>query len=197
MVVTGNPIRKDILNAEIDEKKRDSILIMGGSLGARSINTSAVEALKICKQKGLDLKVIHLTGVNDVNWVEKAYEDAGIHAKVYAFMDDMVSLYRQACLIICRTGGITLSELSAVKLPAIMVPFPKAADDHQRKNAEYVASHGGGWIILDNELTPDRLALEIGLRIKDREGLKKTSINMEKLFLGDAADIIAGEIIRV
>jgi len=196
-IVTGNPIRESILNLDVNRQDRDSILIMGGSLGARSINTAAVEAIKICKTKRMEFGVVHLSGTLDFSLVNKAYADAGMQSKVYDFIDDMASVYKRACLAVCRAGGITLSELASVRLPAIIVPYPYSADNHQWENASYIASHGGGWVIEDGELSPGRLACEIEKRLSDKEGLKKASRCMGRLCLGDAASRIAGEILGV
>ena len=141
--------------------------------------------------------VIHLSGKMDFIWVKKAYADAGIQSKVYDFIDDMASIYKRACLVVCRAGGITLSELTSAKLPAIIVPYPYSADNHQMKNASYVASHGGGWVIEDSELSPGMLACEIEKRLINKEGLKKASMCMGGLFLGNAASRIAEEILGV
>ena len=91
----------------------------------------------------------------------------GIDADVSAFIDDMASAYDGALLALSRCGGITLSELSACGIPAIMVPFPHATDDHQTFNGRYVADQGGGWLIPETDLTPERLALEINARLSN------------------------------
>ncbi len=108
----------------------------------------------------------------------------------------MASAYNSAALVISRCGGITLSELSATGLPAIMVPFPYATDDHQTFNGRYVADQGGGWLIPESDLTPERLALEIKARLSNLSELKKASDNMKRLGLGKGSDIIAREIMR-
>lgn len=195
-LLTGNPLRRELVSCERTQGN-GYLLILGGSLGASSINHAAVKALEILKEEGPEVRVIHQCGSHDVRWVTDAYARMGIEARVTAFIDDMAAVYRGAGLVISRCGGITLSELSAVGLAAIMIPFPHATDDHQTANAEYVAKRGGGWIIADSELTPERLAFEIRTRLSDEEGLQNASLHMRRMGLGAGADAIAREILSV
>lgn len=195
-IVSGNPVRKAIVR---DEKKGlgDYLLILGGSLGASSINEAAVKALQILKNEGLAFKVVHQSGAGDYQAVQDAYRQMGLSADVHDFIADMNPVYNGARMAICRCGGLTLSELSVTGLPAIMVPFPHAADDHQMKNGRYVEAHGGGWIIPDEHLKPERLCLEIKKRFFDDDMLQKTASNLLALHLGNGSKIIAEEIIGV
>ena len=191
-------MRKELWAYERDGNGSGSaLLILGGSLGASSINKAAAQAVKILKHEGTLLKVIHQSGEQDFEQVKDAYQKMGIEADVSAFIDDMASAYNGAALAISRCGGITLSELSATGLPSIMVPYPYATDDHQSENGRYVADQGGGWLIPDSHLTPERLAIEIKTRLFNPEGLKTASVNMRRIGLGRGADIIAREILSV
>lgn len=194
--LTGNPVRKEI-QAPAQDTKRDKLLILGGSLGASSINRACVGALKILHDEGAVPEIIHQTGSADLTWVRKAYKDLGIVADVHDFIDDMAAVYHSSYMAVCRCGGLTLSELSRTAVPAIMIPYPHAADNHQMKNALYVSSKGGGWIIPDTHLTPQRLAMEIKTRIEDRPGLQRASSLMASLSLGNGSEAIAQEILRV
>jgi UDP-N-acetylglucosamine--N-acetylmuramyl-(pentapeptide) pyrophosphoryl-undecaprenol N-acetylglucosamine transferase len=195
-LLTGNPLRK-----ELAECKRNGsgsyLLILGGSLGASSINKAAAKAVKILKDEGIALKVIHQSGKQDFEGVKDAYQHMAIDVDVRDFIDDMASAYNGALLALSRCGGITLSELSAMGIPAIMVPFPHATDDHQTFNGRYVADQGGGWLIPESDLTPERLALEINARLSNPAELKKASDNMLRIGLGRGADIIARELLSV
>lgn len=195
-ILAGNPVRKDILAAAKDTD-RTNLLILGGSLGASSINRSCVDAMKILKDQGPVPEIVHQTGTADLTRVNRAYEEMGLAARVVDFIDDMSLAYAKSSLAVCRCGGLTLSELSRTALPAIMVPYPHATDNHQMKNALYVASKGGGWIIPDDHLTPERLALEIRIRLADRDGLLEASSNMASLGLGNGSERIAQEILSV
>jgi UDP-N-acetylglucosamine--N-acetylmuramyl-(pentapeptide) pyrophosphoryl-undecaprenol N-acetylglucosamine transferase len=191
-VLTGNPVRKSISR---DLKKEGSyLLVLGGSLGASSINGAAVKACVILKSEGLEMKVLHQTGTKDLEAVKKGYAEAGIDADVHDFITDMAPVYAGARMALCRCGGLTLSEISVMGVPAIMVPFPLAADDHQTGNGRYVEAHGGGWLIPDRELTPERLALEIKKRYFDHAGLEQAASAIIALGLGNGARIIAEEI---
>jgi UDP-N-acetylglucosamine--N-acetylmuramyl-(pentapeptide) pyrophosphoryl-undecaprenol N-acetylglucosamine transferase len=194
--LTGNPLRRTLVQARRDAKP-GHLLVLGGSLGARSINRATVDALKILRDRGFAPEVVHQCGTDDCQWVSDEYRDAGIRARVHAFIDDMASVYAGAALAVSRCGGITLAELSALGLPSIMIPFPHASDDHQSANGRYVAERGGGWLIAERDLTPERLASEIQARLTDTRGLETASKNMRGIGLGAGARIIAEEIAGV
>jgi UDP-N-acetylglucosamine--N-acetylmuramyl-(pentapeptide) pyrophosphoryl-undecaprenol N-acetylglucosamine transferase len=195
-LLTGNPLRKELTTCK-PGGTGSYLLILGGSLGASSINTAAVKAVKILKDEGVALTVIHQSGKQDFELVKDAYLHMGVNADVSAFIDDMASAYSGALLALSRCGGITLSELSAFGIPAIMVPFPHATDDHQTFNGRYVADQGGGWLIPESNLTPERLALEINTRLNNPTELKRASDNMRRIGLGKGAETIAREIMSV
>jgi len=195
-VITGNPIRKGLIGKGTADKAAH-LVILGGSLGAGSINRAGLEAVKILKKDGITIPVMHQTGKADLDWVSRAYEDSGISAQVHGFIEDMASVYINGRLAVCRCGGLTLSELSAAGLPAVMIPFPLATDDHQMKNAMYVESNGGGWIIPETDLNAERLATEIKTRFFDRDELKRASSRMKDMGIGNGSEIIAGEITGV
>ncbi|HPI92790.1 MAG TPA: undecaprenyldiphospho-muramoylpentapeptide beta-N-acetylglucosaminyltransferase [Deltaproteobacteria bacterium] len=193
--LVGNPLRKELTDTR--SGSGDHLLILGGSLGATSINRAAVGAVRLLKGEGMELSVIHQCGTRDHAWVSDAYREMGLDADVRAFIDDMAGAYRSARLAVSRCGGITLAELSCTGLPAIMIPFPHATDDHQTENGRYVANNGGGWLIPDAQLTPERLAREIRTRLGGPEGLARASGNMTAMGLGAGGHLIAQEIMRV
>ena len=199
LIVTGNPIRKEIeaLKDTKDRTRANAILVMGGSLGASRINRTALDALKICRDRGINLPVIHQTGSRDYALVVQGYKEISIEARVFDFIDDMVQVYKDSTLAVCRAGAITLTELMAASLPAIMIPYPHAADNHQMENARYVASMGGGWIIPESELSAERLANEIEKRVKNKEGLEMASRAMGMLFTANGSTRIAEVIASV
>jgi UDP-N-acetylglucosamine--N-acetylmuramyl-(pentapeptide) pyrophosphoryl-undecaprenol N-acetylglucosamine transferase len=194
--VVGNPVRPQI-RAASHPCRGTRLLILGGSLGAGSINTACIGAMRLLHDEGLVPEVMHQTGTADFPRVKQAYEEIGITAQVFDFIDDMASAYEHATMAVCRCGGLTLSELSRTGIPAIMVPYPHATDNHQMKNALYVAANGGGWLIPDDHLTPERLALEIKTRMYDQEELLKASSNMASTRLGDGSEKIAEDITGV
>ena len=196
-LLVGNPLRRELTSHNQNVTNEGYLIILGGSLGASSINRASVAALGILKAEGHQVQAIHQCGGSDYPWVAAAYRQTGIETLVYDFIDDMAPVYRGARLAVSRCGGITLSELSAMGLPSIMIPFPHATDNHQMENARYVASLGGGWIIEDSELTPERLASEIKTRFFNEEDLKNASSNMLRMGLGAGAETIAREILGV
>ena len=167
--LTGNPVRQEFFDLQEPVEKAPlepvHILVTGGSQGARAINESVIGSLPLLAGAGCRLSFTHQTGrveAGEEAAILKAYAAAGFPAEVRPFLDRMVDEFRKADLVICRAGATTVAELAAAGRPAILVPFPFAADDHQRRNAEAVETSGGGRLILQAELTPTRLATEIG-----------------------------------
>ena len=193
-VVTGNPLRPEFQPDEAKERK--TLMIMGGSLGATSINKAAVKALEIIKNSLNGLEIIHQTGGTDAGWVKKAYAEKGIRVKVEPFIEDMASVFLKTKLAVCRAGGITLSELSRMGVPAIMVPLPGSADNHQYFNALYIAKAGGGWLFDEKGLAPETLASEILKRLTNEQSLSAASSASRRLGLGDGTEQITKELIK-
>lgn len=162
-VVTGNPVRLDF--ARLSGKTRTgklNVLIFGGSQGARAINKAMTEALPLLVSKKDRLVITHQSGETDFEATRLAYINAGFEdAEVKPFIHDMADRFARADLLICRSGATTAAEVAAAGKAAIFVPFPFATDDHQRRNAEAFERTGAGRMILQKDLTPDRLAAEI------------------------------------
>jgi len=165
VMMSGNPVRQIILDARKrrDQRKADeqsrlfTLLVAGGSQGARSVNKAMVESLRFLTDKE-NLHVIHQTGETDCESVRDAYEREGISAEVSAFYTDMDVRYERADLVICRAGATTLSEITVMGLPSILIPFPFAADNHQVKNALSLVDKEAAEMIEDKELTGEYLA---------------------------------------
>jgi len=162
--VVGNPVRAEILAQPAPAARfapREGalrLLVVGGSLGAARLNTVVPFALA---QSGLTLHVRHQAGERGIDAAKKSYAEAGVSAEVTPFIDDMARAYADADLVICRSGALTISELAAVGVPAILVPFPAAVDDHQTVNAQFLVRENAAVLIADRELTPERLAAEL------------------------------------
>ena len=190
-VVTGNPVRREFF--EIPVRTRDvsqfSLLIFGGSQGAHAINEARVAALPELEAQKQVLRITHQTGEADFEPVQAAYLDSGWgeQVEVRRYIDDMVRSFAAADLVICRAGATTTAELIAAGKAAIMIPFPLAADDHQRKNAEALESQGAARMILQKDLSGARLAKEIEelVRLPDELGRMETA--SRRLARGDAA----------
>jgi UDP-N-acetylglucosamine--N-acetylmuramyl-(pentapeptide) pyrophosphoryl-undecaprenol N-acetylglucosamine transferase len=178
----GNPIRRAFLDNYLHEKIPDaklSLFITGGSQGAHGLNlrvTEAVEAL--APALGAGLRVVHQTGVKDAEEVQKRYAvlaSTGADLVATAFIDDMAKAYGEADLLVCRAGATTIAELTVCKKPAILVPFPFAADDHQTVNASSLVKAGAAICIQEKDLSGAQLAKEIRALAGDREQLKRMS----------------------
>ena len=183
--VTGNPVRGDF--GQLRKKERSdklNLLVFGGSQGAHAINVAMAGALQLLRDRKDSLSVVHQTGERDLEMVKAAYSEAGYEqADVRAFIFDMSSQFESADLLICRSGATTAAEVAAAGKAAIFVPFPFATDDHQRKNAEAFVKVGAGRMILQKELTPERLAGELRELIEKPElisGMEDASRSLGK-----------------
>ncbi len=189
--VTGNPVRREFF--EIPPKPREpgkfSLLVFGGSQGARAINEAMIAALPKLKELPAMLSIKHQTGPADFEKVKAAYDAAGWNkqAEVRSYIDNMMADFAAADLVLCRAGATTTAELIAAGKASIMVPFPYAADDHQRKNAEALQSAGAARMILQQELSPERLVTEIERLVKEPQTLTRMEEASRKLAHGDAA----------
>jgi len=190
-VVTGNPVRHEFF--EIPARQRDSsrlsVLVFGGSQGAHAINEAMVEALPELEEFRSVLHVTHQTGQADYEHVLESYLKTGWSdsADVRHYIDNMVACFARADLVICRAGATTTAELIAAGKAAIMIPFPLAADDHQRKNAEALETAGAARMILQTDLTGEVLAAEIAALLLEPNKLIEMEKASRSLARGDAA----------
>ena len=174
-VATGNPLRADVLSGDAARARKQAglrtrspvLLVLGGSQGSTSINRWVVEALADLARELPRLQVVHQTGELDHAWVAEAYRSTGPRAHVVPFLDDIGDYYRLATLAVARAGATTLSELAAARLPAILVPYPWAADDHQRANARLLADRGGAVVVDEREFGHTDLAALVKELLED------------------------------
>jgi len=157
VVQLGNPVREGLETLPtVTPHHPRQLLVVGGSRGALALNETVPKALALLPPDARPW-VRHQTGEKTLGAAQQAYAEAGVEAEVVPFIDDMVQAYREADLVICRSGALTVSELMAAARPAIMVPYPHAVDDHQTANAEALVALKGGEVIQQTELTPERL----------------------------------------
>jgi UDP-N-acetylglucosamine--N-acetylmuramyl-(pentapeptide) pyrophosphoryl-undecaprenol N-acetylglucosamine transferase len=187
-VETGNPVRMRSEAAPRPQEAGFSLLIFGGSAGAHRLNEIGVEAMALLRESRDVPRIVHQTGETDLEWVRARYRERGIDADVRPFIDDMTSAYGSADLVVCRAGATTIAELTALGKPAILVPYPYAADDHQRKNAESLVRRGAAKMILDRELSPRTLADAIFALRSDATGLRAMGDASRALGRPDAAE---------
>jgi UDP-N-acetylglucosamine--N-acetylmuramyl-(pentapeptide) pyrophosphoryl-undecaprenol N-acetylglucosamine transferase len=196
--ITGNPVRADFFDVPV--KHPDAVihvLITGGSQGARAINEAVIGALPLLAEERDRLSFTHQTGENDFYRVRDAFENSGLNAEVKSFIEKMVGEFARADLVISRAGATTVAELAAAGKPAIMIPFPFAADDHQRKNAEAIERAGAGRMILQAELTPERLAKELLWLVRDPQQLVRMAEASKSLGHPDAARRVVDLAMRI
>ncbi len=192
-VHTGNPVRKNILDLleskkPVKETGKLTVLVLGGSQGAQMLNNLVTEAFLLQDHK-LSSKVdlIHQTGEKDAAKVAELYKKAGIKVEVKPFFEQMDSVYAKADLLVSRAGATTLSEIAVLGKPAILVPYPYAADNHQTKNGEYYERGGGVLLYQEKDLSGTALAQCIDDLASDSKRLKMMGIAMRELSFPEAA----------
>jgi len=195
-LLTGNPVRKELLNHRTDSAAPDSksfcVLIVGGSQGAHSINMTVIEALSHLTKKE-HLYFVHQTGTADKHMVKEAYRRQNIPATVQSFFKQMAPQYEQADLIICRAGATTVAEVTALGKAVIFIPFPFAADDHQALNADTLARDGAAEMILEKDLSASMLGQKIDYYASHPQALEAMSSRAKQLGHPDAAKAIVDD----
>lgn len=199
--LTGNPVRRSFARLSPPGKRLRGrqgplrLLVIGGSQGARILNETVPAALKDC---GHDFEVHHLSGASHVEATREAYAQAGIAAQVEAFGQDMASLCAWADLAVARAGALSLAEFAAAGLPAVLVPYPWAVDDHQTANALVFETAGAARVIAQSGLTPDSLAHVLDdLAGSGREKLLAMAGYAYRLARPDAAAQVARAVLEV
>jgi UDP-N-acetylglucosamine--N-acetylmuramyl-(pentapeptide) pyrophosphoryl-undecaprenol N-acetylglucosamine transferase len=215
----GNPVRQDIVGVRTPAERFAErtgpirILVIGGSQGAVRLNTIVPLALAALSRQlaaarveqagSPQLEIRHQAGSRWHEAAERSYAGAGVRAEVTPFIDDMAAAYAWADLVICRSGALTVSELAAAGVGAILVPFPAAVDDHQTANARYLVNAGAAVLIADRELSAERLAAELAklCNVKGPDGARRgTLLGMAEraraLALPQAAEDLAAACLR-
>ena len=201
--LTGNPVRREILRGEREraverwglDRERRTVLVTGGSQGARGMNRIVLEALKMWKE-GEGVQVLFQTGEGDYQKVRESCSRIAPLVRPFPFLDDMGDAYAAADVVVCRAGASTLSEITAVGLPAILVPFPGATDRHQSRNAELLEAHGAALRREESELTAERLLEDLrGILENEERRLEMKRLSLE-LGRPDAAERIAKRVLE-
>lgn len=197
-LVTGNPLRPGLETVAVQLPEAGKLLIFGGSRGARAINQAVIEMLPLLKSWPQCPAIIHQTGEDDLASVRQAYAAAGFEPQqVVAFIDDMAGAYAAAKLVICRAGATTLAELTVCGRPAILIPFPFAAGDHQTANARTLAVAGAATLLPQSELTAERLAERLKTLLTDPQQLQQMADQARQLGQPGAAAKILNECRRI
>jgi UDP-N-acetylglucosamine--N-acetylmuramyl-(pentapeptide) pyrophosphoryl-undecaprenol N-acetylglucosamine transferase len=192
-VVTGVPVRPAFFQipAKPYVSYSPTLLVFGGSQGARAINKVVPRAMPELMRRIPGVRVIHQTGERDYNDVQSAYAQAGVAAEVHKFIDDMPGFFARADLILCRSGASTVAEIAAAGKPAIFVPFPLAADDHQRRNAESLERAGAAVVLEETRLEEVWLVDTIASLLEDPSQLASMSQAARAMAHPNAAKDIA------
>jgi UDP-N-acetylglucosamine--N-acetylmuramyl-(pentapeptide) pyrophosphoryl-undecaprenol N-acetylglucosamine transferase len=193
----GNPVRAEISAIEAPRERLAGrrgpvrLLVFGGSQGALRINQTVPAAIAMLPPS-LRPEILHQTGERSRDLTAGAYRDAGIEARVTPFIDDMTSAYAWADLAICRSGALTVSELAAAGLGAILIPFPAAVDDHQTRNAEYLTAADAACLLPESRLSAAALAGLLGPLLGDRDRLLAMATRARERARPQALEMIVG-----
>jgi UDP-N-acetylglucosamine--N-acetylmuramyl-(pentapeptide) pyrophosphoryl-undecaprenol N-acetylglucosamine transferase len=191
--VTGVPVRQaffDIPPRRVGDRPQ-TLLVFGGSQGAHAINEVVRHSVAALRARVPDIRVIHQTGERDFNDTELAYSGLGGWAEAHRFIDDMPGLFARADLVLCRSGASTVAEITAAGRPAIFVPFPRAADDHQKRNAEALARAGAAMMLEESELSPENFIETVSSLLANRTALNEMGEAAKKRSHPNAANDIA------
>ena len=192
----GNPVRADITALPIPETRFATraggirLLVMGGSQGAQVLNDNVPQALAQLDTE-LRFQVWHQTGARDAESVAARYREYGIDARVTAFIEDMTEAYGWADLALCRAGALTLAELAAAGLGAVLVPFAAAVDDHQARNAQFLVKAGAAESLPQSQISTLTLASLLDRLLRDRRALLDMAKRARALAKPDAAVKVA------
>ncbi len=195
---TGNPVRADIINvtepvARLENREgRLRLLIIGGSLGAHFLNEVVPQAIATMPV-AIWPQIRHQAGRGQYDATVARYESLGVDADVTEFVDDMAEAYTWADLVICRAGAMTVSELAAVGLGSVLVPFPYAVDDHQTANARYLSEHGAAILAPQATLTVEQLGDWLSELSVDRQRLIKMASKARELAKPEATQFVLRE----
>ncbi len=192
--LSGNPVRKEIAALAAPRERcaaragRLKLLVLGGSLGAQVLNETVPQALSLLSEETRP-EVTHQAGAKHIESLRAGYAAAGVRAEALAFIDDMAGRYGAADVVICRAGALTIAELACAGVAGILVPFPRAVDDHQTSNAKFLSARGAAILLPQAELSANRLA-DL-LRGLTRERLLEIAEKARALGRPDATEAVA------
>jgi len=199
--VTGVPVRQAFFDIAPKRGGTPTVLVFGGSQGAHAINEAIIRCLPVLLKEAPGIHLIHQTGERDYNDALAAYaplqSSMAASVDVFKFIEDMPEAFAGADLVVCRSGASTVAEIAAAGKPAVFVPFPRAADDHQRVNAEALAKHGAAVVVEESKLEGVWLAETIAALLQDPQRLQTMSRAARELAHPNAASDIAAMAARV
>jgi UDP-N-acetylglucosamine--N-acetylmuramyl-(pentapeptide) pyrophosphoryl-undecaprenol N-acetylglucosamine transferase len=194
-VTCGNPVRQDVAAVAGPDSRLTGrvgpvrLLVTGGSQGARALNSLVPEALKLMPDQPIEIR--HQCGRGWLEETAGAYRAAGLTAEVSEFIDDMAGAYGWADAVVCRAGALTVSEVAAVGLAALFVPYPHAVDDHQTRNAEFLVERGAALLLSETGLSAQKLAHALNDLLSDRGRLIDMATRARAAAMPDSAARVA------
>jgi len=197
----GNPVRASLADVEQPDTRLQSrieaplqLLVIGGSLGAAALN-SILPLAVACLDREQRPLIRHQCGEKHLQVCQQNYRDAGVDAEVVSFIDDMRQAYAWADLVVCRAGALTISELTAVGLASLLIPFPYAVDNHQYHNALFLEQNQAAQILEEAELSAESLALKLKFFQQNREALVEMGVNARARFQPAATEQLAAGVL--
>jgi UDP-N-acetylglucosamine--N-acetylmuramyl-(pentapeptide) pyrophosphoryl-undecaprenol N-acetylglucosamine transferase len=198
--VIGVPVRSEFFQASSEPHNRVfTLLVTGGSQGSRTLNNAGLAAWDLFAKAGVPIRILHQAGRGSAEPLREPFRTSGLDGEVVEFIRDMPAAFAQADLVVCRAGASTVSELAAAGRPGILVPFPFAADNHQRHNAEAMQRVGAALLIVDSEMTGHRLFDEVTRLMADRSKLQamaRAAKSMAKPFAAQKAADVLVDLVR-
>jgi UDP-N-acetylglucosamine--N-acetylmuramyl-(pentapeptide) pyrophosphoryl-undecaprenol N-acetylglucosamine transferase len=185
----GNPVRKNILPVHSNESKKVNVLIIGGSQGAHTFNAKLPGVFKQVSDS--QVSIWHQSGRGRADQVESSYADNGVRAKVTEFIDDMAAAYAWADLLVCRAGAMTIAECCAAAKPALLVPYPFSAGDHQDFNAQTLVNVGAAEVFANKEISSSDFQAALARLVSDKATLKSMGQRAYSLHKPSALDDVA------
>ena len=200
LFLTGSPVREELIPDQSRgraEKDKFTVLVVGGSQGARAINRAFAEALVYLKSRGRDPEVIHQTGKVDYDQVVEDYRKKDLKVELMPFIQDMTAAYNRADLVVSRAGALTIFELAALGKPSVLIPYPYAANRHQEINARSLVRAGAAEMIHQRDLTGEGLSRVLMKYMDDRFVLEEMGRRARKMGRPDAAKVIVDKLLEL
>ncbi len=172
--VTGLPVRAEFFSVEPKRSGVFTVLVTGGSRGARTLNRASLQSWPLFRRNGSPIRILHQAGTAEYEALAREFSRAGLDGKVVPFLPNMAAAFWEADLVVARAGAGSVNEIAAAGMPSVLVPLPFAADDHQRRNAEAFVARGAARMVLDAEMTGERLFREV-------ESLRSNPAELEKM----------------
>ncbi|MCD6525752.1 MAG: undecaprenyldiphospho-muramoylpentapeptide beta-N-acetylglucosaminyltransferase [Desulfuromonas sp.] len=194
VVMTGNPVRQDLFSCRAWQGSQPQLLVFGGSQGAHALNRAVIDALPRLQQALPELSIVHQSGKAEMADVVAGYNDRKFeNVEITPFINDMTSAYHYSQLVLCRSGATTIAELAACGRPAVLVPFPQAAADHQTRNAQVLADQGAAVVVPQAELSGEQLGDLLIELFQQPDKLAEMGRQARQLAAKGAADLILNE----